>query len=122
MNRRSQRFLVALVTVVIALAIPIAFEVARPKALSYDGLWNARTALWAGVLLLANLVVVSWYALLTREIVEISQHQHALAIQEAKDAAAERWQANKPIVVIVREEQTDGMFSYYLHNVGRGTA
>ena len=57
------------------LAIELAFELLRPRGLTFDGLWQARLGIATGVLLLANLVVVWWYADLTRRLAESSSEQ-----------------------------------------------
>jgi hypothetical protein len=36
----------------------ILFELFRPADLSWDGLWNARAGVWAGLLLFANLILL----------------------------------------------------------------
>ena len=48
----------------------LAFEAFRSRQLSWDGLSNARTAISAGLLLFDNLLVLWWYAHLTRDVAE----------------------------------------------------
>lgn len=49
---------IAGVLTLFSILVASGFEWLRPRELSFDGLWNARTALWAGLLLFDNLVVV----------------------------------------------------------------
>ena len=111
------------------LAVWLMFEWIRPRLLSYDALWNARTGVWAALLLFDNLVVVWLYVRFTADLVSASHQQYEvtkeelqLARKEAQAVAADRLQANKPIVVTIREEDKVGGYRYYIHNVGRGTA
>jgi hypothetical protein len=100
----------------------LSFEIYRPHGLTYDGLWTTRLGITTSLFLAANFVAVWWYAKLTQTIASTAQQQYRLGLEESKAAAAERIQANKPIVVTVREEDGAGGYHYFLHNVGRGTA
>lgn len=85
MRNRISGYL-ALAVVGFCAAGAVGFEVLRSGQLSWDGLYNARTALWAGLLVLANLLVLWWYALRTEQ-------QYELAVLQRRES-------NKPFVVL----------------------
>lgn len=106
------------------------FERYRPAALSWDGLWSARTGLWSVLLLFDTLIAVGWYAWLTRGILMAAQIQ-SIESRSARELAIEHFDAEqRPCVVIDRrvmelrgERIAAGEASgFYVHNIGAGFA
>lgn len=101
--------------------IIVLFEFLRPAALSWDGLWNARTAIWAGLLLFDNLLVLWWYAHLTGEVAKSTTTQAAVS-QRQQD------QSERPCVLIEWQFAPPSLatqpagHTYVARNVGRGIA
>jgi hypothetical protein len=84
----------------------IAFELFRPRDLSYDGLWAARTSIIAAVLLGANLLVLWWYAHRTeeqartsRELFTVARGQFDFTIAQARAAELRDAEQRKPRVI-----------------------
>lgn len=124
MTRRALIGVVAVMNLVVA----IIFEAIRPHHLTYDGLWNARTAFWAGLLLFDNLIVVWWYATLTARAVRTSETQAELSRQQLALSRESEEEKRKPCVVIdwkfvpsLRPEAPPG-HTYVARNVGAGLA
>jgi len=88
--------------------IALLFETRRPLDMTWDGLWTTRTGLWAGLLLLDNLVVLWWYARRT-------QDQYDLAVRQYREG-------NKPFVVTKKEDCAGGGCRYHVINIGPGLA
>jgi len=103
--------------IIVNIALAVAFEVWRPRGLSYDGLWNARTGFWAGLLLLDNLCVLWWYATTTHA-------QLALTQAEFKESHRRLLVAQKPVVYTERAEHPEhpGRVNYWIRNAGGGPA
>jgi len=108
--------------------LALAFEVIRPGRLSWDGLWNARTAVWAGLLLFDNLIVVWWYAHLTREVATSTRDAAHSATTQARISLEQQKESRRPCVVIEWQftkrsvpHFPDG-HTYIARNVGRGLA
>lgn len=99
---KARQIVFAAALAALNLGVVLAFEALRPRMLSYDGLWNARTALWAGLLLVDNLVVVWWYANLTGQAVGAARIQAALS-RDALDAAREQARASANQFQLARE-------------------
>ena len=72
--------------------------------------------------LIANLVVLWWYADTTRHLLEASRQQ--ITVSERQHAVAWRThrEANKPFVVVERIEDALRGYHYYLRNIGPGIA
>lgn len=126
MNRT--RIIIALCIGLVNVAIALSFEAFRPRHLTYDGLWNARTALWAGLLLVDNLIVVWWYASLTGKAVEAAQSQARVTRDQFRLAQEEQNAKKRPCVVIdwkylpPRLPTSPHGHTYVARNVGPGLA
>jgi hypothetical protein len=101
LSRRVQAVF-AVVLALFNILVAGGFEWLRPRELTFDGLWNARTALWAGLLLFDNLVVVWWYANLTRQAVEAGRQQGQLT-REVIDVSRQQAQASGDQFMLARE-------------------
>ncbi|HKY21629.1 MAG TPA: hypothetical protein VJM31_10445 [Vicinamibacterales bacterium] len=124
MNRNQLIFTV----VVLNVASIVAFELLRPAQLTYDGLWSARTALWAGVLLVDNLLVVWWHAILTSKAVDAAHQQALVSRRQFEMAQAEQEAKQRPCVVIDWKFMPSPKFevpaghTYVARNIGAGLA
>ena len=112
------------------------FEWLRPRQLSWDGLWATRGAVWSGLLLFDTLVMVWWYAALTRHLRDAARTQIDIAAQQVEAAKkqfglawTQRREANKPFVVVARQRRPDRErlqgaenFGYVVRNIGTGLA
>ena len=95
------------------------FELLRPADLTYDGLWNARTAVWTVILLIDNILAVWWYSLMTRHHVSVGEQQLELATRQFQDEWRSRRQQLKPIVFTDYDRTTS---KHVIRNVGGGFA
>jgi hypothetical protein len=107
------------------------FEWLRPNNLTYDGLWNARIGVWAGLLLVDNIALLWWYANLTRQQVDGARAQCNLLERQLKQAQDEFRHSQalqlvsfKPVVYIERIENPDypANVDYAIRNAGGGAA
>jgi hypothetical protein len=96
----------------INLVLVLAFEWLRPRQLSYDGLWNARTGVWTAVLLVDNLIVVWWYAL-------SAFRQTATADETFQENWIRQRQDRKPVVLT---DYDNAQGKHVIRNVGGGFA
>ncbi len=91
---------------VLSVFTAVGFEMWRPRQLTYDGLWNARTGVWTTILLFDNAILVAYYALLTRGALMAAREQAAAAEEQLGLARNEREAAREPCVVISRRVLT----------------
>jgi hypothetical protein len=103
--------------IILNVAVALAFEAFRPQSLTYDGLWNARTGLWAGLLLFDNLAVLWWYAYTTKQQLD---HSKAAFAESQRHLLI----AQKPLLYVERVEDPDrrGHVTYRVRNAGAGSA
>ena len=118
--RTAVGLLIALVVSDVVLLV--VFEAVRPRTLSWDGLWNARTGLWSVLLLLNNLALVWWYAYITAVGVATAQNQLRMAESQAMLASRQFEASIQPCVVLERARLGDRGDKYMIKNLGPGSA
>jgi hypothetical protein len=106
----------------------LSYELLRSRWTTDYELWATRIGLASGILLLANLVVIWWYAQLTHDLVltgrdqlNLGQRQHALSERQLNLAREHFVVQYRPVVVIDCQKEGDAWL-YVVNNIGVGPA